>query len=449
MGPDNTSRTGGEPPAGAGATHPQRRTSDKHLAEQARRFEEVLKRGDPEAAQAVAEEGLTSGLGVEQVYSDVIAPAMRRIGQLWQHAEVSVASEHLATAMSQGVMARLFPQLLVGEQRSREVVMLAATQGEQHVLGLKMIADTLEGAGYGVRYLGADVPLKALLEACRRHAPAVLGLSASMGLNVPTMIWEIREVARLDPAPAVMVGGRAVGLAVEEGLDAPIVEHCEEAAEVVRELIDGRKRSPAVSASLTARVPAGPSTSEIAVPGEASMAAMFAASSTAVTDAVREEARQAFDRSYRDPLTKLWNREAYDDRIAKLSSEGTPKGAALMLDVDRFKAINDTHGHDTGDETLIGVGEAILGCIRPTDFGARFGGDEFVALLPGMSSREATVVAERIRDTVERDLSDPPVTVSIGVADLSDDPRLTGLSIDGALYQAKRAGRNRVAGAGT
>ena len=111
--------------------------------------------------------------------------------------------------------------------------MLAATQGEQHVLGLRMIADTLEGAGFDVRYLGPDVPPGALLDACRKHRPAVLGLGASMGLNVPHLILAIQEVAKLEHPPVVFVGGRAVGEAVRCGLEAPVVQACEEVVPVV------------------------------------------------------------------------------------------------------------------------------------------------------------------------------------------------------------------------
>lgn len=455
IGSAHASTPGGEKASAGGEARPQRRVGDEHLSELAQHYEAAITAGDPKGAEAVAQECLEQGLGVEQIYSDVIAPAMRRIGQLWQHGRISVSTEHLATAVSQGVMARLYSRLLVGEPGSRELVLLAATPGEQHVLGLRMIADTLEGAGYDVRYLGADVPGEALLEACRIHKPAVLGLTATMWLNVPTMIWEIRQVAMLEHAPAVMIGGRAVGWAVERGLNAPVVQRCEDAPKVVRMLIDGEGGEPAVGPELAARVPAKHSAAEIAgedpAEGEEGVAAKFTASSLAMADAARESARQAFeleDLAYRDVLTGLWNRRAYDDRLTELSAEDAPHGAALMLDVDAFKNVNDTYGHEAGDEALIGVGRAILKSIRPVDFGARFGGDEFVALLPGMSSEEATGVAERIRSTVERDLSDPPVTVSIGVAELSGDPRRTCLAVDEALYEAKRAGRNQVAGAG-
>jgi diguanylate cyclase (GGDEF)-like protein len=430
---------------------PRRRKNDARLSEFESRFGKALEAGDPSGAEAVAGDAIRCGLEVEDIYSRVIAPAMSRIGHLWEEGDVSVGGEHLATAISQGVMARLFPRLLGGEERTRHRVILAATQGEHHVLGLKMIADTLEGAGYDVRYLGADVPLDSLLDACRVHRPAVLGLGASMPLNVPTLIWEVGEVTKLDHPPAIMVGGRAVGRAVEEGLNAPVVHNCEDVVDIVRGLIEAPHPQQPITHGLGSRVPPRPAASEIAAEGEEGLADAFSAASLIAADTAREAARNAFDLeelAYRDGLTGLWNRRAYDDRIAQLEDSDAAPGAALMLDIDNFKGINDVHGHEVGDEALVGVGRAILKSIRPTDFGARFGGDEFVVLLPGTDPEGAGVIAERIRATVEDEISDPPMTVSIGVAGLSGDTRQTNHLIDEALYEAKRAGRNQVVGAG-
>jgi len=429
-----------------GDAEPERRLGDQMAPEYCRSFGRALRDGNPARAEAISEEALGHGLSVEQVYSGVIAPAMEWIGELWQHNETSIAGEHLATAISQGVMARLFPRLLHAEPRSREVVMLAATQGEQHVLGLRMIADTLEGAGFDVRYLGPDVPLGALLEACREHRPAVLGLGANMGLNVPNLILAIQEVAKLEHPPVVFVGGHAVGQAVQSGLEAPVVQACEEVVPVVIRLLEGSAPDVPVRPELAARVPPRSDDGGSLAEAEQSVAGSFSATALAAAETARDAARTAFGLqrlAYRDGLTGLWNRRAYDDRLLALSEDAD--GSALMLDLDRFKEINDSHGHEAGDRALVAVGEAILESIRPMDFGARFGGDEFVVLLPGMEIAEATEVAERIRQRIEVESGDPPVTVSIGVGPLSNDSRRTGLTIDRALYEAKTGGRNLVA----
>ena len=85
---------------------------------------------------------------------------MKTIGELWERDAISVADEHLATEISQRVAARLFWRALNGRPRRRERVVMAAVQGEEHVLGLRLAADVLESAGFDVLYLGADLPLR-------------------------------------------------------------------------------------------------------------------------------------------------------------------------------------------------------------------------------------------------------------------------------------------------
>ena len=232
-----------------------KRDSDAAISECQRTFGIALRDGDPAKAEAIAAEAVQKGVSVEVFYARVIAPAQEWIGELWQSDDASIAIEHLATAISQGVMARLFPRLLKAEIRSRAKVMLAAAEGEQHTLGLRMVADTLEGAGFDVRYLGADVPVDSVIEACRVHEPAALGLTVSMWLNVPTLILEIEEVAALDHPPAIFVGGRGVARAVDAGLNVPAVGGCEEVVAKLTTLFDRIDQAPAVDPELMARVP--------------------------------------------------------------------------------------------------------------------------------------------------------------------------------------------------
>jgi diguanylate cyclase (GGDEF)-like protein len=120
----------------------------------------------------------------------------------------------------------------------------------------------------------------------------------------------------------------------------------------------------------------------------------------------------------------------------------------LMLDIDHFKAINDSHGHQAGDRVLVDFVNRVTPLLRRSDQLGRFGGEEFVLLLPETSREEALVVAERIRVRVELPADDmPQITVSIGMtSNEPDDIRIDTLlaRADKALYQAKDAGRNRV-----
>jgi len=124
--------------------------------------------------------------------------------------------------------------------------------------------------------------------------------------------------------------------------------------------------------------------------------------------------------------------------------------ALLVLDIDHFKQINDTRGHDTGDRVLRELTALIQRQLRSTDWLARWGGEEFVVLLPSVRTGHATVLAENLRTAVEGHVFEPnapvPVTVSVGLALRGAGEGFEALfkRADEALYQAKRSGRNRV-----
>ena len=156
-----------------------------------------------------------------------------------------------------------------------------------------------------------------------------------------------------------------------------------------------------------------------------------------------------------DELTRLPNRRSLfahaEQRLLRARRGGEPL-ALLALDVDHFKSINDTYGHDVGDRVLQRVAHAARAALRPGDVVGRTGGEEFVALLPATTVTAAAEIAERLRAAVERlDLADlaPSLTVavSVGVAGRGDGESSFGAiaqRADEALYRAKTAGRNRV-----
>jgi two-component system cell cycle response regulator len=170
--------------------------------------------------------------------------------------------------------------------------------------------------------------------------------------------------------------------------------------------------------------------------------------------------REMFERTVRDPLTGLFNRAYFLDQLGPTSDGGAARGlglAVLMLDVDHFKRINDTYGHDAGDAVLREVAQVLRECTRSEDLVARYGGEEFILALTVTAPDQATDRAERIRAEIAArpfapNFTDPAhplrVTASIGLA-FSHPGRLrnpVGLitTADQGLYQAKRAGRNRV-----
>ncbi|MCZ8164184.1 GGDEF domain-containing protein [Silanimonas sp.] len=154
-----------------------------------------------------------------------------------------------------------------------------------------------------------------------------------------------------------------------------------------------------------------------------------------------------------DPLTGVLNRRALDRLLARETDRCEAQGgmvSVLALDLDHFKAVNDTHGHAVGDEALRAFARRIRGPLRQSDHLARVGGEEFIVLLPGAPLSNAHEIAERLRAIVaEAPLVDVPrvaVTVSIGVAAFRPGDGGTDLlaRADAAAYEAKRSGRDRV-----
>ena len=156
-----------------------------------------------------------------------------------------------------------------------------------------------------------------------------------------------------------------------------------------------------------------------------------------------------------DDLTGLYNHRFLIDSLGQQAALAERLGtslAILMLDIDHFKALNDTHGHHAGDLALITFAQTVLTNIRRADLAARYGGEEFVVLMPNTSAQEALVVAEKIRAAVAatevelRDRVGVRLTVSVGVAAYPEDTQsagdLFGLA-DDALYEAKRMGRDQ------
>ncbi len=155
-------------------------------------------------------------------------------------------------------------------------------------------------------------------------------------------------------------------------------------------------------------------------------------------------------RSFVDPLTRLWNRRRLDlfvEMLVPASRRSRRPFSVVLLDVDHFKEFNDSRGHQAGDDLLISVARVIQDCARDQDLVVRYGGEEFLVVLPSTSSEEAGVLAERILDRV-RETTD--VTISAGVEEYRSDADFEHMVelADQALYAAKQAGRDSVRIAG-
>jgi diguanylate cyclase (GGDEF)-like protein len=154
-----------------------------------------------------------------------------------------------------------------------------------------------------------------------------------------------------------------------------------------------------------------------------------------------------------DGLTAIANRRTFEAtlerEIARAGRHNEPV-SLVMVDIDHFKALNDTFGHQVGDDVLRNVAAALACECREFDLAARYGGEEFALVLPGCTSEESVVIAERFRRVVSVAPSVAPITASAGVATYPDHARDAAELVrvaDGALYESKRAGRDRVTAA--
>lgn len=152
-----------------------------------------------------------------------------------------------------------------------------------------------------------------------------------------------------------------------------------------------------------------------------------------------------------DPLTKVYNRHKLPSIVngRAFDFDNVDDVSVLMADIDYFKHINDTYGHDKGDEVLKSVANVIKGCTRSNDYIIRWGGEEFVVIMPNCPIEQAVNVAERIREKVAAtDNGVCPVTISLGVARYDGFNYENAITAaDKALYEAKESGRNRVVSA--
>jgi methanogenic corrinoid protein MtbC1 len=193
------------------------------LAELCRRYLEAQLRGDRrEALRIVLEEGVRGGVPVADLQARVVQAAQREIGVLWQHNRITIAQEHMATAISQVVMSRLFEEARPAARTGRRVV-VACVEGEMHEFASRLVADFLELGGFEVLYLGANVPTDDLLKLLRSEACDLLALSVTMSFNAPALRACVGRVRVQWPALPILVGGHALSweprLASEFGVE--------------------------------------------------------------------------------------------------------------------------------------------------------------------------------------------------------------------------------------
>jgi methanogenic corrinoid protein MtbC1 len=159
----------------------------------------------------IVQDAVKAGVPVEQVYIDVITPAMRELGRMWHLNLVTVGQEHYCTAVAQMVMAQLFPLIFDGERAAAGRVVSVCAAGELHEIGARMVADLFEMHGWDTVFLGADVPASSVVDTLVETDADVLAISVTLAANLG-FVSDLIEAMRRDPACdeiKVLVGGAA------------------------------------------------------------------------------------------------------------------------------------------------------------------------------------------------------------------------------------------------
>jgi len=200
------------------------------LAELGQSYAKALIAGDEVGAEHAVREALDARLSTAQIDDEIIAPALWLVGRLWARGEISVADEHLATQICLRVLALQREAQRTARGRRGQKALVAAPEGEAHIVALQMVANLLRDAGYSVLMLGADVPLGALAEAAARHEPEVICLSATMPSASDRLTIAIHEIQRSWAGAGYVLGGRGISSRLRPR---PGIQLCRRVSEVV------------------------------------------------------------------------------------------------------------------------------------------------------------------------------------------------------------------------
>ncbi len=353
------------------------------------------------------------------------------------------------------------------ETRVLEATLVSSRPGVPNsstILPISALEDPVDGREIGAaRPAAVGIPIETLDLVAAAFPGGLVGTA--------TEDWPRRAMSADTSAVARPPGGAAPATppmvpAMERQRPVPSTAPSSQTAMLVAERIAERVRS-AYGLRDTIAAPLAPGGEVVgAIVLSRRIADPWPATARRVLDGAAAEASMALSRAYShraaearattDALTGLPNRRYFEEFCGLLARRRRADDAVgvLMIDIDKFKVLNDTYGHAVGDQVLRAVGGAIVTAVREDDVPARYGGEEFVGLLRNPSRTVAIDVGERVRETVAGlDLSAhgvPAVTVSVGVAvATAPDQPIDAIvrDADAALYRAKRAGRDRVVAA--
>lgn len=168
----------------------------------------ALINGNRKNSSQIISNHLDQNIPIKKLYEENIKESLYKIGELWEHNQISVATEHLATAITESILNSLFEKV-VSDKRVGKTAIVACVENEYHQVGIKMIADIFEMNGWDTHFLGANVPVKELIKFARLQTPNIFALSLSIYFHLPVLEIMIKELTEAFPKTPIVVGGQA------------------------------------------------------------------------------------------------------------------------------------------------------------------------------------------------------------------------------------------------
>lgn len=192
-------------------------------------YVESLVSGNKRYCLSIVEALIDKGMPISNIYTHLFQRSLYKVGRLWEENKISVAVEHVATAITESLLAQIYPRAAALPKHGRRAVVACVT-GERHQIGSRMVADILELRGWDSHYLGADTPKDALLDLLLTLQPDLLGLSVSLSSNIDQARRFFREALAHHPAMLCIVGGQGVAgssLDLGEHVSVPVISNIE------------------------------------------------------------------------------------------------------------------------------------------------------------------------------------------------------------------------------
>lgn len=171
-------------------------------------FLDALLVGDRQKCYEIFNSYITEGHSLKVVYETILKKALYRIGELWEYGKISVATEHLASAIVENLMNAFYYRVISGKKIDKNVV-VSCVEKEYHQIGIKMVSDVFEMNGWNSHFLGANTPTKELITFLKTIKPDILALSLSLYFHLPVLEKMIIEIREEFPELLILVGGQA------------------------------------------------------------------------------------------------------------------------------------------------------------------------------------------------------------------------------------------------